>query len=115
MVNEQDRGLLIGIGSFLAVAWVLAIVLATRSDRTKAQEEARESFSRMQEFVDDMCKCDDKRCAERVSEDMTKWARDKASSKYDRDKTSEADTKKMAALSEELSRCMVKAMTRDSQ
>ncbi|HET7503543.1 MAG TPA: hypothetical protein VFK02_21120 [Kofleriaceae bacterium] len=72
---------------------------------------AGDAVAKMTTFKDDMCKCADKACAEKVTEAMTKWGQDMAKEGGDKAaKVSEEDTKKMTALTEEMTKCMTKAM-----
>jgi hypothetical protein len=64
------------------------------------------------EFKDQMCKCTDKACADKVTEAMTKWTQDfqKESSGDKAAKASEEDTKKMTSIMEDLAKCQAKVM-----
>ena len=66
----------------------------------------------MADFKDKMCKCADKACADKVTEEMTKWGTEQAKNAgADKDaKISEEDTKKIASVTEEMTKCMTKAM-----
>jgi glycerol dehydrogenase-like iron-containing ADH family enzyme len=77
----------------------------------KKKGGAGDAIAKMTEFKDQMCKCADKACAEKVTEGMTKWGQEMAKEAADKDsKLSEEDTKKMAAATEEMTKCMTKAM-----
>jgi hypothetical protein len=70
-----------------------------------------DAIAKMTDFKDQMCKCADKACAEKVTEAMTKWGQDMAKEGGDKEaKISEEDTKKMASVTEEMTKCMTKAM-----
>jgi hypothetical protein len=72
---------------------------------------AGDAIAKMTDFKDQMCKCADKACAEKVTEGMTKWGQEMAKEGGDKAaKVSEDDTKKMAAITEEMTKCMTKAM-----
>ena len=73
-------------------------------------ESAGAAMAKMTEFKDEMCKCKDAKCAQDVSEKMTKWSQEQAKNQKEPPKMSEADTKKAAALGEELGKCMQTAM-----
>jgi hypothetical protein len=71
-----------------------------------------EYLAKMTEFKDQMCKCTDRACADNVTAAMTKWTTDNAKAGADKNATaSEEDTKKMTAVTEEMSKCMQKLMT----
>ena len=77
--------------------------------KKKGSDNAGAAMAKMTEFKDEMCKCKDPKCAQDVSDKMTKWSQsqpqgDKAP------KMSEADTKKAQAIGEELGKCMGAAM-----
>lgn len=73
-------------------------------------ESAGAAMAKMTEFKDEMCKCKDAKCAQDVSEKMTKWSQEQAKNQKEPPKMSEADTKRAAALGEELGKCMQTAM-----
>jgi hypothetical protein len=67
--------------------------------------------AKMAEFRDQMCKCTDKACADKVMESMTKWTQDNAKEgNKEAAKPTEEDMKKMTAISEDYSKCMQKVM-----
>jgi len=67
--------------------------------------------AKMAEFRDQMCKCTDKACADKVMESMAKWTQDNAKEgNKEAAKPTEEDMKKMTAISEEYSKCMQKVM-----
>ena len=70
-------------------------------------------IAKMTEFKDQMCKCTDKACADKVMADMTKWTQDLAKEGGDKEaaKPNEEDMKKSQAVSEEYAKCMQKVMT----
>jgi hypothetical protein len=69
--------------------------------------------AKMGEFRDQMCKCTDKACADKVMESMTKWTQEAAKEGGDKEaaKPNEEDMKKMQTISEEYTKCMQKVMT----
>ncbi|HEU4730573.1 MAG TPA: hypothetical protein VFT22_21900 [Kofleriaceae bacterium] len=94
----------------LSIAFVAALSLLSFAGCKKGGG-AGDAIAKMTTFKDDMCKCTDKACAEKVTEAMTKWGQDMAKEGGDKAaKVSEDDTKKMAALTEEMTKCMTKAM-----
>src|SRR5258706_16425686 len=101
------RNLLIGIGAFLAMSWVVAIAVIVTGD---GKPPVDESYAKMREFTDRMCDCADKRCADQITEEMSAWSREMAKRSGKHAKLSALDTKRMAATTEELTKCMTKAM-----
>jgi hypothetical protein len=65
---------------------------------------------KMTEFRDLMCACKDSACAQRVSDDMTKWGQDQAKDQTEPPKMTEEETKKFTQLGEDMGKCMQKAM-----
>lgn len=81
-----------------------------RFDKQPERSRSEEAIAKMAEFKDKMCVCVDKACADRVTEDMTRWGQEQAG-RVDLDvRISEDDTKAMATVVEEMTRCMTKAM-----
>lgn len=78
---------------------------ATRPLRAASVERI---MAKMREFKDAMCACTDPGCAQRVSDEMTKWSMEK------RDQSPptlrEEDAKEAAAIGEEMGHCMQVAM-----
>ena len=71
-------------------------------------------MAKMGGFADDMCKCKDKACADKVQEGMTKWSTDMAAKGGDKkadEKPDEAMMKKMTEVGQKYAECMTKAMT----
>jgi hypothetical protein len=73
---------------------------------------AADAINKMTEFKDKMCACKDKACADKVSEEMNKWGSEQKGDKEA--KVTEDDAKKMAAVTEEFSKCMTKLMMPDT-
>ena len=69
-----------------------------------------DAMSMMHAFKDEMCACTDTRCAQRVSDDMTKWGQEQANNKWDPPKMTEADTKEATEIGTEMGECMQRAM-----
>lgn len=70
-----------------------------------------DAIAKITEFKDQMCKCADKACAEKVTEAMSKWTQEMAKEGAEKNaKMSEEDTKKAQAVSEEMTKCMGKIM-----
>src|SRR5215510_13457987 len=70
-------------------------------------------IAKMTEFKDQMCKCADKACADKVTADMTKWTQDKAKEGGDNKepaKLSDEDQKKFQTVNEDFTKCMQKLM-----
>lgn len=95
----------------LSIAFLAALSLVSFAG-CKKKGGASDNIAKMSDFKDQMCKCTDKACADKVTEAMTKWGQDMAKEGGDKPAAvSEEDTKKMATVTEELTKCMTKAMT----
>jgi len=70
------------------------------------------AIRRMTEFMEQMCACSDKACADRVQEDMTKWSTEMAAKAGDAkdQKADEVTMKKMTEVGQRYGECMTKAM-----
>ncbi len=94
----------------LSIAVLAALSLMSFAG-CKKKGGAGDAIAKMTDFKDQMCKCADKACAEKVTEAMTKWGQDMAKEgSKEEAKISEDDTKKMASVTEEMTKCMTKAM-----
>ncbi|HEY1547810.1 MAG TPA: hypothetical protein VGG28_08320 [Kofleriaceae bacterium] len=69
-----------------------------------------DAMAKMGEFKDEMCKCSDTKCAQKVSDEMSVWAQKMAKSNREPPRMSEEDTKRATVLGEEMGKCMQKAM-----
>jgi hypothetical protein len=69
------------------------------------------AIAKMQEFTSEMCACKDSACAQRVSDEMTKWGQSMAQSGRDMDmRPTEDETKQIADITKQMTDCMTKAM-----
>jgi len=89
---------------------VIVAVFALGACSKKKEGNAGAAIAKMAELKDEMCKCKDAKCAQDVSERMQKWTAEQPKEQKDQ-KLSEADQKKVAAIGEELGKCMGIAMT----
>lgn len=95
----------------LSIAVLAALSLLSFAG-CKKKGGASDVTAKMGEFRDQMCKCTDKACADKVTEAMAKWTQDNAKEgAKEAAKPTEEDVKKMTAISEEYSKCMQKVMT----
>ena len=99
----------------LTIAFLAAASLFTVSAcKKKGGGGAGEAMEKMGAFAEDMCKCKDKACADKVQEGMTKWSTDMAAKGGDKkadEKPDEATMKKMTEVGQKYAECMTKAMT----
>jgi hypothetical protein len=73
---------------------------------------AGDAIAIMSSFRDQMCKCTERVCADNVTEKMTRWGQELAKEAGSNPTPlTEEDTKKMVVVSEEMTKCMTKAMT----
>ncbi|MEO6772640.1 MAG: hypothetical protein ABI467_06405 [Kofleriaceae bacterium] len=76
------------------------------ADRTSTDK----AMSAMTKFRDEMCACTDSACAQRVSDEMTKWGQEEARNDQNPPKMTEDDVKRFTRLGEIMGTCMQKAM-----
>src|SRR5262245_53849097 len=88
-------------GFMLLAASLAVVAVAALGGCKKSGDDAS---ARMAAFRDKMCGCKDKACIDQVTADMAKWSADHRGDTPE--KTSEADQKKIAAISEEITKCM---------
>ena len=89
------------------------VAACDRFNHPSAANRIENALAKMTEFKDHMCVCADKQCADRVTEDMTKWGQEQArlaGSDGGYDRVSEEDTKQIARVVEEMTKCMTRAM-----
>jgi hypothetical protein len=101
------------VASIAALAMVAGVVVGkvadkdlralARRDRASTPAEALEKLA---ELKDAMCTCRDATCAERVSHEMTAWSMDQARGLDQPPRLSEAETKRAAAIGEQMGACM---------
>ncbi len=99
----------------LTIAFIAtASLFAVGGCKKKGGGDAGEAVAKMTEFKDEMCKCKDKACADKVQESMTKWSTEmaaKAGDKKEPAKADEATMKKMTEVGQQYGECMTKAMS----
>lgn len=95
----------------LTLAFMVAMAFVSFGCKKKGAGGAGEAMAKMTEFKDEMCKCKDAKCAQDVSDKMTKWSQEQSKNQKEGPNLSEADQKKAAAIGEEMGKCMQKAMT----
>lgn len=67
-------------------------------------------FAKFMKFTDDMCACKDSACAQRVSDEMTKWSQEMSRSEREPPRMTEEDQKRAAEIGERMGKCMQTAM-----
>lgn len=66
-------------------------------------------IAQMTHFRDEMCACHDAKCAQAVSDEMTKWGQDERRSGREPPKLSDDDVKVFTKMGEDMGHCMQKA------
>jgi len=95
----------------MTFAFVCALaVVSLGACKKKGGGGAGEAMAKMSEFKDEMCKCKEAKCAQDVSDKMTKWSQDQAGKQKEPAKMSDADQKKAQSIGEEMGKCMQTAM-----
>jgi hypothetical protein len=93
----------------ISIAFLAAVSLASFGCPKKSS--SGDAIVRQTEFRDRMCACKDRACAEKVTEDLTRWGQEQAKASGDKIiKMSDDDMKKSAAVSGEMSACMTKIL-----
>ncbi|CAN5288852.1 hypothetical protein BH11MYX1_BH11MYX1_17870 [soil metagenome] len=70
-----------------------------------------EAMAKMTDFKNRMCECKDNACATKVSDEMAKWGKEQTdNNKGESPKLSDEDQKKFSQVSEDMGKCMQKAM-----
>ena len=90
----------------LSIAFLAAVSLVSFAG-CKKKGGGGDYVAKMSEFRDQMCKCTDKACADKVSDSMSKMSKesgDKAAA------ISDDDAKKLEPINQEFAKCMTKAM-----
>jgi hypothetical protein len=72
-----------------------------------------EAMAKMGELKDKMCKCTDAKCAQAVSDELTKWGQEEAAQHED-EKPTEEQMKQAQQIGEAMANCMMKAMGGDT-
>src|SRR5215212_4740018 len=94
----------------LTLAFVVAMAFVSFGCKKKGGGDNAAAMSTLTGFKDDMCKCKDPKCAQDVSDRMAKWSSEQQKTQKEPAKMSDEDTKKYAAIGEEMSKCMQAAM-----
>ncbi|HEX4419696.1 MAG TPA: hypothetical protein VH165_17400 [Kofleriaceae bacterium] len=98
----------------LSLAFLAAVSLVSVAGCPKKhKDDGAAAMAKMAEVRDAMCKCADKPCADKVNEDLVKWGQDQAKADVagKTAKLGDEDAKKLASITEEMTKCMTKAMT----
>lgn len=96
----------------ITLAFAVAMTLMTVGCKKKnADGGAGEAMAKMTEFKDEMCKCTDAKCAQDVSDKMTKWSQEQSKTQKEPPKMNEADTKRAQEIGEQMGKCMQTAMS----
>src|SRR5262249_39299894 len=93
------------------LACCAALVAAAAACRNRHTDDTAAAIGKMAEFSDKMCACLDKACADKVQEDMNRWASEQAKRGAPVARPSEADGKKMQEITVKYSECMTKVLT----
>jgi hypothetical protein len=93
----------------ISIAFLAAMSLASFGCPKKSS--SGDAVVKQTEFRDRMCACKDRACAEKVTEDLTRWGQEQAKASGDKIiKMSDDDIKKSTAVSGEMSACMTKIL-----
>src|SRR5215204_4177823 len=95
----------------LTLVMVALLAFGGCKKKSGTDTSATAAMAKMSEFKDEMCKCKDAKCAQDVSDKMTKWSQEQSKNQKEPPKMSEEDQKKAAAIGEEMGKCMQTAMS----
>jgi hypothetical protein len=94
----------------LTIAFMVAMAFVAIGCKKKGGGDAANAMAKMKEFRDEMCKCKDAKCAQDVSDKMTKWGQEQSKNQKEPPKMNEADTAEAQKIGKEMGECMTKAM-----
>jgi len=97
-------------GSIVDVLWQHACAASEGANKPEKSDVVDDSMAKMVEFKDEMCKCKDAKCAQVVSDKLTKWSHEQTKNQKEPPKMSEEDTMKAAQIGEAMGNCMRAAM-----
>jgi hypothetical protein len=95
----------------LSIAMLAALALLSLGGCKKKGGGSDDTTAKLGEFKDRMCKCADKACADKVTDDMTKWGQEAAKTMESDVKPNEDDAKKRQAINEDLIKCQQKLIS----
>jgi hypothetical protein len=78
---------------------------------TGDRSSTTQAMAAMTKFKDEMCQCTTSECAQRISDEMTKWGQEQSKDMTEPPKLSDEETKAFTALGEQMGKCMQKAMS----
>lgn len=96
------------------VAIAPLFLLVAGCKKKPRNEDVQEAMVKMGGFADDMCKCQDKACADHVQAAMTKWSTDMAARGVrgrNHERPSDEVMKRMTEIGQRYAECMTKAMS----
>ncbi|HET9622722.1 MAG TPA: hypothetical protein VFP84_15220, partial [Kofleriaceae bacterium] len=94
----------------LSIAFLAAMSIASFGCKKKGG--GGDALAKMTEFKDKMCACKDKACSDKVNDEMMKWGQEQAKNSGDKAQATDGEeAKKIAAVSEEFSKCLTKIST----
>jgi hypothetical protein len=94
-------------------ALVCAALAAATACKRRSGDGPDEGINAMVRFADLMCGCRDKACADKVQDEMTRWASQQAKQASPSDKISESEVKTLQEVMTRYSECMTKVMAGD--
>ena len=108
--QRRQRRRVIVIATLGVLGVLVGVLVAIRGSRTK-QDDFNVTMAKFQEFADQMCRCSDAACAQKVSDDMTKWSVEMSKRQPVPHKLNEQQMKDATAIGTKMGECMQKAMT----
>lgn len=130
LASKRPRDITIAIGECDQDGWSVAVRKCVASAHTRDdldqcslrhkvvhhgvfadRSSTGEAMTAMHGFRDQMCACTDTKCAQLVSDEMTKWGQEQARENRDPPNMSEDEIKAFTQIGEEMGKCMQKAMS----
>lgn len=74
-------------------------------------QSADDVLDRMAKLRDDMCRCTDKACADRVTADLTRFGNELTADTTPKFQVTDRDTQKLREITDKMTKCMMAAMT----
>jgi hypothetical protein len=71
---------------------------------------SKQALAKMKEFADKLCACHDAKCAQDVTDEMTKWSQEMAKDSQEPPKMSDEEMKQATDIGQRMGECMTKAM-----
>ena len=93
--------------AFLAAVSLISVAGCPKKDKPA---DGAATIAKLEEIRDQMCKCADKVCTDKVNEEYAKWGQAQAKASGDKPAPTAEDAKKASAVMEDITKCTAKAI-----